>query len=91
MTTNLEDIPIPPPLMRTRKYLCTQCYSVFSSYQRDTLCMNCCVHGSKIKRWWKKVKNRKSLVNSILILNIVSKRIKISEVGIIDNISKFIN
>ena len=86
----LDFLPISPPLVRSRKYICSQCYSIFSWHEPHSLCLNCVLNGCRISKWWKKIQKNKALIQNILVMNIVSRKMMISEIGIGDNIIKFL-
>lgn len=94
--SEVDDLPITmPPLVslwfkRSYKVMCTNCYLFYSTYDVTELCHGCTIHGRYISKWWKHWKNRQSLIKNILVINIVSKCLRISELGLHMNIMKFL-
>lgn len=91
---DIDDFPPLPPVgvwfKRSRKIMCRNCYLFHSTYETTELCYKCTINGKLITKWCKHQKNRRLLIKNILVINIVSKCLNTSELGLHKNIMKFL-
>jgi len=77
---------------RATKRDCVNCGLRHSSYEskENAYCLGCTQDGKKIFYWLRKRRSVRRLGSASLVANIISRRLNVSELGILDNIVKFL-
>ena len=69
---------------------CKKCGVIFAYRTKAVYCTLCQAKAMRLVRWWRRCKNKRKIMERLMVLNVMSSRMSVSEMGINDHVMSFL-